>query len=298
MSFTSDVKKELSSKRPSDRHTEAASYGMLLLCRSFSFEKILFQTGSREAAEYFCSLVRRAFDIITDVREGGSSRKNFSVSIDANADRKKVLYRFGYRPEDHINLRSDLLKTEGSIGAFVRGAFLAGGSMSDPEKEYRIDFSFREKSVAQEFSELLLDRGISGAKITERAGKSIVYIKDSTMVEDLLTLMGASNETLNLINVKIYKSMKNKINRKNNCETRNILKSADAAFLQTQAIKKLKASGKLELLHDELIEAAGLRLANPSASLSELCRISGNKLTRSGLNHRLSKLIELSKEVK
>ena len=92
--------------------------------------------------------------------------------------------------------------------------------------------------------------------------------------------------------------MKNKINRKNNCETRNILKSADAAFEQVQAIKKLKKTRKLELMPEELIEAAALRLANPSSSLSELCRISGNRITRSGLSHRFKKIIELSKEVK
>ncbi len=297
MSFTSDVKKELCAKRPSDRHGEAQSYGMLMLSRSFSFDKILFQTGSLAAAECFCGLIRRTFDVITDIREGGTSRKTYSVSVESKADRKKIMYRFGYRQGDAVILKWDILKTEGSIGAFIRGAFLAGGSMSDPEREYRIDFSFKERNVAEAFAELLLSRQIT-AKITERAEKSIVYIKDSTMLEDLLTLMGAPNETLNLINVKIYKSMKNKINRKNNCETRNILKSADAAFLQTQAIKKLQSAGRLELLSDELIEAAGLRLANPSASLSELCRISGNRLTRSGLNHRFAKLIELSKEVK
>ncbi len=296
MSFTSDVKKELCNKRPSDRHTEAECYGMLMLSRSFSFDKILFQTGSRAAAEYFCSLIRRSFDVITDIREGGTSRRIFSASVESEADRKKIMYRLGYRQDEPVTFKSGILKTEGSVGAFMRGAFLAGGTMSDPQREYRIDFSFKERDIAEDFAELLLSRGII-AKITMRAGKSIVYIKDSTMLEDLLTLMGAPNETLSLINVKIYKSMKNKINRKNNCETRNILKSADAAFLQTQAIKKLQAAGRLELLSDELIEAAGLRLANESASLSELCRISGNRLTRSGLNHRFAKLIELSKEV-
>lgn len=297
MSFASDVKKELCTKRPSDRHSEAEGYGMLLLCRSFSFEKILFQTGSLAAAEYFCSIMRRTFDVIAEMSKGGTSRPVYSVRIVSDADRKKIMYRLGYRQDSDIGLLSERLKTEGSIGAFIRGAFLAGGSMSDPETEYRIDFSMKQGPLAEEFSSLLLSRGIV-SRVTQRAGKSIVYIKDSNMLEDLLTLMGAPNETLNLINVKIYKSMKNKINRKNNCETRNILKSADAAFEQTQAIKKLQMSGRLELLPDELIEAAGLRLANPSASLSELCRISGNRLTRSGLNHRMKRIVELSKEVK
>lgn len=297
MSFTSDVKKELCAKRPSDRHAEAEIFGMLMLCRSFSFEKILLQTGSKEAAENFCFLLRRVFDIICDISVGGTSRPTFSVNVYSDADRKRILHTLGFRGGDTICLKVDKLKTEGSVGAFVKGAFLSGGSMSDPETEYRIDFSFKNEKDAESFKELLSGRGIS-AKITQRAGKYLVYIKDSTMLEDVLTLMGASNETLNLINVKIYKSMKNKINRKNNCETRNILKSADAAFEQTQAIKKLKAAGKLELLPEELIEAAALRLANPSSSLAELCRIAGNRLTRSGLSHRMRRIIEIAKEVK
>ena len=296
MSFSADVKRELGAKRPSDRHTEAAVLGMLLVSRSFSFKKILLQTGSREVADCFCSLIRRVFDIIAEVKCGGNSRPTYSVSIESSADRKKILYHFGYKQNEKITFKEERLKTEGSVGAFIRGVFLAAGSMSDPENEYRIDFSFKEEKTADDFSNLLLSRGIV-SKITKRGEKYIVYVKDSNMLEDLLTIMGASNETLNLINVKIYKSMKNVINRKNKCETSNILKSANAAFEQTQAIKKLKDSGRLASLPEELIEAALLRMANSEASLTELCRISGNKLTRSGLNHRLKRIIEISKEV-
>lgn len=297
MSFTRDVKNQLSAVRPSERHAEAEIFGMLMLSRSFSFEKILFQTASKEAAECFSSLIRRVFKITAEIKEGGTSRPTYSINIESELERKKILFGLGYKNGEETYLKSDLLKTEGSVGAFVRGAFLSGGSMSDPEKEYRIDFSFDNEDKAKSFCELLSSRGIH-LKITARAGKFLAYTKDSAMLEDTLTLMGAGNETLNLINVKIYKSMKNKINRKNNCETRNILKSADAAFEQVQAIKKLKKMRKLELMPEELIEAAALRLANPSSSLSELCRISGNRITRSGLSHRFKKIIELSKEVK
>ena len=297
MSFTLDVKKELSETRPSERHAEAEIFGMLMLCRSFSFEKILFQTASREAAEHFSSLIRYVFEITAEMTAGGTSRPTFTVRIDSTPEIKKIFYKLGFKNGEEVYLNSEILKNEGSIGAFVRGAFLAGGSMSDPEREYRIDFSFNTEAKANSFIELLTSRGITLKKLS-RQGKFIVYVKDSEILEDILTLMGASNETLNLINVKIYKSMKNKINRKNNCETKNILKSADAAFLQTQAIKKLKKARKLELMPEELIEAAALRLANPSSSLSELCRISGNRITRSGLSHRFNRIIALSKEVK
>ena len=297
MSFTTDVKNELSAKRPSERHAEAEILGMLLSSRSFSYDKILFQTGSRGAAECFVTLLRRVFGCFTDLSEGGSSRPTFTVSVSSAGDRSRIMNTFGIKRDEPLTITADQLRTEGGVGAFLRGVFLATGAMSDPEKEYRIEFSFKEKTLADAFAEIMTARGMP-LKITLRQGKYIVYTKDSTVIEDLLTLMGAGNETLNLINVKIYKSMKNKINRKNNCETRNILKSANAAFEQTVAIKKLKAAGRLELLPDELIEVAALRLANPEASLSELSRISGNRITRSGISHRLKRIMEIAEEVK
>ncbi len=297
MSFSSELKQQLSLKRPSTETVLPQCLGMLLPCREFSFDKIILQTGSKEVAECFCSLLRLGFDIITDIRKGGTSRPTFCVEIASSADRKRILYRYKAKQDKPLSVFDFPLKNEGSIGAFVRGAFLSGGSMSDPEKEYRIDFSFKSEQTARDFAELLSLKGIV-SRITHRAGKYLVYIKDSTMLEDLLTLMGAPNETLNLINVKIYKSVRNKSNRENNCETSNILKSANAAFAQTKAIKKLKESGRLELLPEELYEAATLRLENPDSSLAELCRLTGNRLTRSGLSHRFKRITEISKEVK
>ena len=133
--------------------------------------------------------------------------------------------------------------------------------------------------------------------MTYRAGKFIVYTKNSTTIEELLTYIGAGNETLNLIGVKVYKSIRNRTNRQNNFETSNILKTANAAFLQTEAINKLKTAGRLEALPEELLEAAELRLNNPDMSLSSLCKLSKTRLTRSGLNHRLQKLIEMAEDL-
>ena len=110
--------------------------------------------------------------------------------------------------------------------------------------------------------------------------------------------MGAGTETLNLIGVKIYKNVRNKLNRQNNCETSNILKTANAAYIQTKAIEKLKNTGKLAALPEELVEVANLRLQNPEMSLSELSRLSKTKLTRSGINHRMKKLLEISDSIK
>ena len=128
MSFTSDVKNELCKTGPSDRHAEAECYGMLLLCRSFNFNKILFQTGSKSAAERLIFLLKHCFDIVAEMSVGGSARPTYSVIVSEADDRKRVLYKLGYKPDTDIGFNIEHLKTEGSVGAFVRGAFLSAWS--------------------------------------------------------------------------------------------------------------------------------------------------------------------------
>lgn len=293
MSFSADVKNELCSIRTDNITAEAECYGMLVLCRSFSFDKILLQTGNLQVAEKFCALLRCVFDVITFVKVGGEKVPVYSVSVQSSADRKKVLYRLGYKFGEETVIKTTNLKTEGSVKAFARGAFLAAGQASDPSDEYRIEFSFKSEANAKLFKDILHQKGLE-FNITNRAKKFVVYTKNSTVLEDALTFIGAGTETLNLIGVKVYKSIRNRMNRQNNFETSNILKSANAAYAQRKAIEKLKAKGKLQALPEELYEVAVLRLENPEASLSELCRLSKQKLTRSGFNHRMQKLLEMA----
>ena len=295
MSFSTDVKQELCTVRTDTAAAEAECHGMLVLCRSFSFDKILLQTGSREVAERFSTLLRHAFDVITAVKEGGKARPTYTVEVVSEADRKRILYRLGYKKAENLAIDFGRLKTDGNITAFIRGAFLAGGSVSDPEKEYRAEFSFKANETAADFIGLLDTKGFEFT-MTYRAGKFLVYTKNSTVIEEFMTYIGAGSETLNLIGVKVFKSVRNRLNRQNNCETSNILKAADAAFEQTCAIEKLKKAGKLATLPEELQEAAKLRLENPGASLATLCKLSKTGLTRSGLNHRIKRIIEIANE--
>ncbi len=296
MSFSTDVKKELCRIRPESEVNRAECHGMLLLARSFSFDKILFQTGVLEVAERFCTLLREGFDIIAFVKTGGSKKLTYTVELTSEADRSRILNALSYRHTNPLIVDFDKIRTEGNIKEFIRGAFLAGGSVSDPEKEYRAEFSFKSNEVAADFIGILDSKGFDFT-MTYRAGKFVVYTKNSTTIEDLLTYIGAGNETLNLIGVKVYKSIRNRSNRQNNFETSNILKTANAAFMQTEAIKKLKEAGVLASLPEELLEAAELRLNNPDMSLSSLCKLSKTRLTRSGLNHRLQKIIEMAEEL-
>ncbi len=297
MSFSADVKKELCTIRTDTAAAEAECHGMLVLCRSFSFDKILLQTGCKEVAERFCALIRQAFDVICAVKEGGKARPTYTVEVVSEADRKRILYRLGYKKAEALSIDFSRLKTDGNIKDFIRGAFLAGGSVSDPEKEYRAEFSFRLNETAADFIGILDCKGLEFT-MTYRAGKFLVYTKNSTVIEEFMAYIGAGGETLNLIGVKVFKSVRNRLNRQNNCETSNILKAADAAYEQTCAIEKLKKSGRLDTLPEELLEAATLRLENPGASLATLAGLSKTGLTRSGLNHRIKKLLELAKDIK
>ncbi len=297
MSFTNDVKTELCGIRQGAALNLAECYGMLLFCKVFSFNEIKLQTGSKASAERFAYLLRTSFDIFPEIIEGGNKKPCYRVKVVSLADIKKIMYHFGYKPNTKITLEQKFLKTEGSLGAFLRGAFLSCGLVSDPNKEYRMDFSVKFETLANEFKELFADKYIN-FKITNRGRDYVVYTKKSEEIEDLLTLMGAGGETLNLINVKIYKSLRNKSNRINNFETSNIVKTANTAYIQRTAIEKWEKNGKLKTLPEELYEVAILRLENPDLSLSALSKLSKTKLTRSGFNHRMTKLMEIiNKEV-
>lgn len=296
MSFSTDVKLELCEIRSEPSSLRAECHGMLILTRSFSFNKILLQTGVKEVAERFCELLKEGFDVIAFVKEGGSKRPTYTVEIASSADCSRILNTLDYEHTTPLKIDFDKIRADGNIKEFLRGAFLAGGSVSDPEKEYRAEFSFKSNEAAADFIGILDSKGFDFT-MTYRAGKFLVYTKNSTTIEELLTYIGAGNETLNLIGVKVYKSIRNKINRQNNFETSNIVKTANAAYMQTEAINKLKEAGKLASLPEELLEAAELRLNNPEMSLAALCRLSKTRLTRSGLNHRIQKLIEMAEEI-
>jgi len=297
MSFSSEVKRELCGIRnETSAATCAQCHGMLVLCRSFSFNKILFQSGVREVAEHFCTLLRQGFDVIAFVKSGGAKRPVYTVEIASLADRQRILNKLAYKNTDPLVVDFDKIRAAGHIKEFIRGAFLAAGSLSEPEKEYRAEFSFKSNDVAADFIGILDSKGFDFT-MTYRAGKFLVYTKNSTTIEEFLTYIGAGNEAFNLMGVKVYKSIRNRSNRQNNFETSNILKTANAAFAQTEAIKKLKAAGRLATLPEELLEAATLRLNNPDMSLANLCKLSKTRLTRSGLNHRLQKLLEMAEDL-
>lgn len=300
MSFSSDIKAALSEARMSDCCALAQCYGMLLFSRTFSADDISFSTENKETAEVFSKLMRRCFDCRIKISESGGERKRYKATISGEGDKKRVLNTYTRVMNlNFYNISQDKITKNCCMSAFLRGVFLVCGTVSDPSKQYRLEFVVKNNTLAVDLYSLLYRRGIN-PYMSARGKYVIVYIKKSEDIEDLLTAIDAPKFSLELIGVTVIKDIRNNENRKNNFETANIAKTSSAAVAQIGAINKLKKEGKLQLLPIELTNIAKLRLENPEASLSELLNLynSSNpkQLTRSGLNHRLSKLVELSKQ--
>ncbi|MBE6685622.1 MAG: DNA-binding protein WhiA [Ruminococcaceae bacterium] len=173
----------------------------------------------------------------------------------------------------------------------LRGVFLAGGSVNDPEKSYRLEFkSMRKLDNIKE----ILDKININYKTTVRDSYNVIYIKESESIEDILNFIGASSAAFEIMNAKITKEIRNGVNRANNCDTANFSKAIRASRKHIDAIKKLKAENRLALLPENIRITAELRLENPGVSLAELASLHEPAITKSGLNHRLSKILEFA----
>lgn len=296
MSFCFDVKNELAEIRPPKRCKLPLAYGFLLFGRSFSYKRISMQTGNEAMAEYYTRLINELYKAPVVTERGGGARPTFRASVPSDTDRLRILASFDYGMHEGA-INRELIAEPNSAASFIRGAFLSCGNLSDPEKEYRADFSIRDEGLAYEFKELLEENFIS-ASVSRRGTGYVVYLRRSEMITNLLTLIGLSDRSLQLIETTILKSVKNNMNRARNCDNANISKTVEASISQRMAIEYLEKTGRLEAMPEQLQAAAKLRKDNPDASLQELCRLSPEPITVSGLNHRLRRIIEIYEENK
>ena len=294
MSFSREVKNELCTRRIGGglRAAEvlAECYGILLYCNTFSSVEARIITENEKLAERVTALFGECFGVAFDAMRAPESGKR-SLIINNRSKLETIFGAFGLSPEDtishHINL--GVLEEESSAASFLRGAFLAGGSVTNPAKGYHLELVTPHRSVSRETVSLLQEQNFS-PKATDRAGNYIVYFKHSSAIEDFLTLVGASTSAMELMSTKIEKDMRNSVNRRVNCDTANVGKTVDAAAAHLNAIARLD----LDSLPEKLQVTARLRLENPELSLSELAALFVPPVTKSGLNHRLRKLMELS----
>ncbi len=295
MSFCAQLKNELASVKTQNCCKPALAYGIMLFGRSFSVKKISLQTANEKVAREYCNLVFEVYKIRPALTCGGTLKPTYKAEITSEADRLKILAASDFGISENAVPR-DLFIKDCCVHSFIRGAFLACGNINDPEKEYRAEFNLKNEKLADELAFLLAENGIKLRKILRKNG-ALLYTKESSAIEDLLTLMGAGKHTLSLIDTKILKSIKNNINRARNCDSANISKTVEASIKQRTAIDYLEKTDRLYSLPQELLSAALLRKENPNATLKELCALSLESLTVSGLNHRLSKIVALYEQL-
>lgn len=296
MSFSSQTKEELC-RTPLARKccAQAEAYGVLLFCNAFSNREIRVITESGSFAARLPQLFRKAFQLDFDSLPENEGGKRVFAITDAGKLRR-IFDAFGFDPADslahHINFA--VLEEDHCRTAFFRGAFLAGGSVTDPAKRYHLELATAHLSVSGELRALLLEAGFS-PKETLRKGNSLTYFKQSEAIEDFLTAIGAPLAAMEIMNAKAEKDLRGSVNRRVNCDAHNLDKAVDAAQEQIEAIYTLEQRGMLAELPDKLKEAVDLRMAHPEMTLSQLCALCDPPVSKSALNHRLRKLLGLAK---
>ncbi len=299
MSYAHEVKKELCARLPESAESRRAQfYGMLLFGRRFGSEIVAASSEHACVSELCASLFGALFSFRPSVRAHKRADGRMFTEVSVRGEKARAVFEsFGHGgPAVSLRINRANFEADVQFSDFLRGAFLSCGSMVDPQKDYHLEFVTPHFNLGRDLFSLLTEQSFEPKEI-RRGGKSVVYFKDSRQIEDVLTYMGATNHSLTLMNIKIYKDFRNKANRVTNCETANIDKTVNAAAEQVAAIKKLLNTHGYECLPEELRETARLRLAHPDLSLRELGRLMEKPLSRSGVNHRLRRILAFAKDL-
>lgn len=305
MSFSFDTKQELCSILQDDKKFILAEcYGFLLFSKKFTYEEIVFTTENKfissRISEYLTELYTPVIERSSSLRAKSNAGQLITVKIINQGDCNSIYRSFGYSDEDYsLRINRANIADDGQLSAFIRGAFLSCGSITNPEKGYHLEFKVPFRNLANDLLTLLSEIGECSLtpKSVTRQGYYIIYFKNSEQIADLLTYMGAVNSSMSIMDTKAMKALKNNAIRKFNSEIHNINKIADASARQVKAIKKLMESDLYKTLSPELKEIATLRLENPELSLRDLGKLTSDGISRSGVNHRLKKLMDYTDKV-
>lgn len=299
VSFSAGAKAEVCKVFPNrDCCALAQCFGILLYCNSFTSSGIKIITESRDFALLLPKLFKRTFNINFDIFPSMEAPGKLIFQIVDEDKIETIMDAFGFDFEDtlalHVNL--PLVEEDCCKAAFLRGAFLAGGSVTDPEKGYHIEITTTHKSVAAETYVLMHESLDFYPKSAQRGGGQVLYLKQSDLITDFLTFMGAHVSAMGIMEARLEKELKNKVNRRCNCDDANTSKVVEAAQEQLLAIRALKEKGILDKLPIKLQQAAVAREENPESALSELAGMMEPPITKPAMNHRLKKLVQLAKE--
>ena len=299
-SFAYKVKSELC--RPHVQRSccaRAEAYGVLLYCNTFNTQEIRILTENPDFAARLPRLFKRAFDLRFDrvPEESGSHGKLvFQISDPEKLD--LIVNQLGYDLRQNLVLHVNfgILEDDCCRTAFLRGAFLAGGSVTDPEKRYHLELTTSHAQASREMSALLVEMGFTPRNVM-RGGNSVTYFKQCEHIEDLLTTIGAPAAAVEMMTTKLEKELVNNANRAMNCDMANVNKTLDAAMEQCEAIEILQDAGRLEFLPKQIKETALLRLQHPELSLAQLAERCDPPVTKSCINHRMRKLMEIARDL-
>lgn len=297
MSFTSEIKAELFEITNAKKHcrlAELTAYINTLCAVDVSKREMLFVSDEKRHIEKIARLLGELFDFVPGITE-----KTGTYIIDIKSPMQVMRILAVTSPlsvlENESLINPRIVRQDCCKGAYLRTAFLINGFVTDPSKNYHLEFSEKEYAHAYGIKQILSELGIS-AKITERKNRFVVYIKDSEQISDLLGIMSAHLSLLKLENIKVYKEVRNNINRKINCETSNLQKTINASLREVKAINLLIKDGVFKDLSPKLKEVANLRLENTDLSYQEIGRLLEPPLGKSGVYHRLQKVINIAEK--
>ena len=301
VSFSGSAKAEICKSVPVRKCCALAEcFGILLFCNTFTDESVQIVTESREFGQFLPKLFKKAFNINFDIFPSLEAPGKLVFQIMDEEKIDVIMETFGFERNEtlalHVNL--PVLEDECCKTAFLRGAFLAGGSVTDPTKGYHVELTTTHQSVARETYALMEEALGFAPKLTERGGSAVLYLKQSEKISDFLTFLGCSVSAMAIMEARLEKEMSNKVNRRCNCDDANISKVVEAAQEQLTAIRTLRDVGVFENLPEKLKQAALARENNPESALAELASQMEPPISKPAMNHRLQRLVQMAQEVK
>lgn len=312
MTFSGKVKEELSRQWSEGRHCQIAEVTAIIsMCGKVSIDSrehysVKVRTENISVARKYFTLIKKTFNIEAETfvsRNRTNGNISYSIIIKEHEEAVRVLQAAklvdsaGEISEEFSMVRNMVVQHSCCKRAFIRGAFLTAGSISNPEKSYHIEIVCAAQKKAEQIQMLINSFGLE-AKVIVRKKAYVVYLKEGAQIVDLLNVMEAPVALMEMENVRILKEMRNSVNRKVNCETANINKTVSAAVKQAADIQYIQDTIGLEKLPEGLEEIAQIRLENPNATLKELGDLLADPIGKSGVNHRLRKLSEIAEKLR
>ncbi len=296
MSFSSELKSELANaENLSSCCFHAQVYGLVLFAH-FSKYNFSITTENNDVFSLYLSYLKDYCEVEPVISETGTKKQTAYLKTDK--DKEKAFEKFGHTSKEAtLRINRANISEECCSAAFLRGVFLSCGTVTDPERGYHLEFVVPYKRLSADLMKFMDELGLN-PKYIVRKGNHVIYFKDSESIEDILAIMGAANASLYIMNVKIEKDVKNKINRRINFEISNINKTVDAAKLQLEAIEYIEGKCGISALPENLQKIAELRLENPEASLKDLEQMLDEPISRSGVNHRLGRIVKFAENLK